>query len=1100
MPNDRDRYKTYFDHVNHALLVVDPLSGRILECNPKACQMLMYTREELLATSVSEVCSGETDVVSSFVRAVICDGHALLDKLHCRVRNGVAIPALISGSRVPHEAGDAILVSILDISHRVAAEAYQNYRLNLESTLSQVSADLLRVNDISETVAAIDHALEMIGQAIGACKGYLLQLVEATDKLEISNTWSSGECTETHASAIFSNLKCSAISAHFEGGEMLRMGRESHLLHRCPELKDYMDQTQACVVVHLPIFCDSKLKGIVGFDYVPGGEKNLEADSGVLHTFSGILGSMLTRMEYAQRNRAHAWYLEGLDRVSAILSGQQFSNTLLARLSRVIQEIFQADRTWLLEPCDPEAEHFSVRVETHAEGIPGIFPDGRKAPVDAEIQYIMRNTLASDHPFVSHVEDRDIPPEITPRFNAQSQMTIAVYPHQGAPWILGLHQCRNHRDWTSEETALFKTIAERVGVALSGSQVMEDLRLSEQRLTEAEHTANLGYWNLELESGLAYWSEEIRRIAGVEDIESVGVDFFSSIVHPDDWVWLETSILATIQKGVVHEAEYRVRRPDGEERWIYSKAYRQSNANGTPVRLSGIAMDITDRRNAEEHSHRLAQALEHAGEAILITDRDGIIEYANSAYFQLTGFTVPEVLDCPYELLTGALSDPDLHDGMGYTLGKRAIWRGRIRGVASDGNLYPAMVTVAPVEDGHGQIVNYISTQQDISEYVLLEQEFFQAQKMQALGTMVGGIAHDLNNVLSVILGNLHRVQKRVNLTSELSQSIESIERSGKRAADMIRNLLLFARKSDTKKTSITLTPLIKEIVKLARATVPEDIRMDVDISGENMVIQAEPAQLQQMMMNLISNAMHSLDGRDEPYIRVSALCAEDRLGNEDNADDARPVAEISVEDNGCGIEADQLPKVIEPFYTTKSQGEGSGLGLAMVFGTMKDHGGRVDISSTVGCGTVVKLLFPLTDKPVEQENEAPAGLSRGNGETILVVDDEPDICSLTAELVEDMGYEVITTTDPLEALELFKQKQDDVALLLTDLVMPRMSGVELAGLIRQSTPDLPVLFMSGYDRDREFEDLAGDENSGVLNKPVDLNRLFEMIRKKLDQ
>ncbi len=432
--------------------------------------------------------------------------------------------------------------------------------------------------------------------------------------------------------------------------------------------------------------------------------------------------------------------------------------------------------------------------------------------------------------------------------------------------------------------------------------------------------------------------------------------------------------------------------------------------NGEVIGVVGSARDVTEIRKAENQLRKLSQAIEQAGESIMITNREGVIEYVNPAFTKLTGYSAEEAIGQTPRILKSGNQDAAFYKGMWDTINSGNTWYGKVIDRKKDGSFYPATLTISPIFNQLGEgttCSHFVGIQSDLSKLEDMEHQFHQAQKMEEIGTLVGGIAHDFNNMLSGMTGNLYLVKQRVREMPDVVQKLDNVESIAFRASDMIQQLLTFARKSMISMKEMPFTPFIRDILKLLRTSVPENIEMHQDICSNALQIKGDSTQLHQVLMNLVNNALDAVEEVDEPHItvRLEAFHADDAFSESHPYFKAVPYAHLSVEDNGCGIPEHQIEHLFEPFFTTKEQGKGTGLGLAMVFGAIKTHHGFVEVKSSEGKGSTFHIYLPLlaleetvSVSPKEQK------VARGHGETILLVDDQPHIIETGKEVLESLG------------------------------------------------------------------------------------------------
>ncbi len=505
----------------------------------------------------------------------------------------------------------------------------------------------------------------------------------------------------------------------------------------------------------------------------------------------------------------------------------------------------------------------------------------------------------------------------------------------------------------------------------------------------------------------------------------------------------------------------------------------------------------------ERKLQQMYHAMDHAGEAIIITDARGRIEYINAAFCDITGYSKEESIGHPPgDLLKSGKQSAAFYQELWQQIKHGNTFEVELSNRKKDGTIYPVSMTIAPVFSGD-TITHFIAIEKDMSKQNQLQEQLRQSQKMEAVGTLVGGIAHDFNNLLGGMTGNLYLAKQRIQKgeVSSSSKNIAAVEKLCKQAATMVSQLLTFSRKGVIKMEPVALDQLLKEILRLARLTIPENIHLTPHITDKTTWINGDITQLQQLMVNLLNNAKDALCHSKDPSIEV-------RLDH-DTPDDAfmaqhpetktEKYAHLSVTDNGIGIAQEHLDQIYDPFFTTKEVGKGTGLGLAMAFGTMKSHGGIINVESSIGAGCTIHLYFPIVDAEASKAEPVPDSEQlQADGETILLVDDDPRVRESTADVLESWGFHVLSAQDGKQALDLHKTFHDSIRLILTDIVMPNCDGMELAQSIRAKDADIPIIFMTGYDRKQVMIDTPIG-NYDIFTKPVSFDRLNTTMRKMLD-
>jgi len=424
-----------------------------------------------------------------------------------------------------------------------------------------------------------------------------------------------------------------------------------------------------------------------------------------------------------------------------------------------------------------------------------------------------------------------------------------------------------------------------------------------------------------------------------------------------------------------------------------------------------------------------------------------------------------------------------------------------------DGSFWWASTNARFYKDADGSILGVEGVTRDVTELKLaqekkekLEERLKQAQKMESIGTLAGGIAHDFNNILAVIFGSAQLAKMHSNNPEKVTRHLEQINQSARKAADLVQQILTFSRKSQQEKLPLKIAPVIKEVLKMLRSSIPTTIEIREQIISESMVI-ADPTKVHQVIMNLCTNAYHAM--RDDGGVLTVAL--EDvEIVNPDDIPSLTMIpgkyVRLTVTDTGHGMDADVLAKIFEPYFTTKKQDEGTGLGLAVVLGIVQEHQGYTSVQSQVNEGTQFAVYLPVTDKKGETApslEEEPLDVA-GN-ETILMVDDEAEILAMTKVFLEQYGYRVVAFQDGVQALQTFEQDPDAFDLVITDMTMPKITGDKLANRMMAVRPKLPVILCTGYSHKISSEEALRLGIRRYIQKPVVLRDLVIAVRKNLD-
>jgi PAS domain S-box-containing protein len=515
---------------------------------------------------------------------------------------------------------------------------------------------------------------------------------------------------------------------------------------------------------------------------------------------------------------------------------------------------------------------------------------------------------------------------------------------------------------------------------------------------------------------------------------------------------------------------------------------------GRPLMYACI-YDVTERCRAEDAQSRLmdemrlqSAALNAASSAMVITARDGAIAWINPAFTTLTGYTFEEAIGRnPRELLKSGVHDAAFYADLWQTILSGRIWRGEMFNRRRDGTIYPETQTITPVKDATGAITHFIAIKADLSEQKRLEAQFLQSQKMEVVGRLAGGIAHDFNNLLTVINATAELAASGLHESDPLRQDLEEIGRAGQRAAALTSQLLTFSRKQILNPTVLEPGALVAGMQSMLQRLLGEDVELSVAIDEGAGSIRADRGQLEQAIMNLAVNARDAMP-------RGGTLALDVRPCG----DDGWPSVAISVRDTGTGMDEATRQHLFEPFFTTKEPGKGTGLGLSTVYGIVRQSGGTIAVDTAPGRGTTFRLCFPRVSGASAAVEPARPTVARGTG-TILVVEDEEALRRLAARILRSAGYDVLTAKDGSDALEVIERHGGPIHLMLTDVVMPGIDGVELASRAARRCPALKVLFTSGYTNDGIAHRGALDESSRFIAKPYTRAGLASRVREILD-
>jgi len=588
------------------------------------------------------------------------------------------------------------------------------------------------------------------------------------------------------------------------------------------------------------------------------------------------------------------------------------------------------------------------------------------------------------------------------------------------------------------------------------------------------------------------------RVFQYSPAEAIG-RLINELVAPPHLAGEADELLERTQKGEVAQKDVVRRRKDGVLIVASVLAY-PIVIDGDIVGFCGIYRDITEQKRTEETLNKLSRAVEQTAENIFITDPEGRIEYVNPAFEELTEYTVAEVIGNTPRILKSGRQDPAFYTALWETIQSGRPFRGTLINRKKSGKLYYEEKTITPVKDRQGKITNFISTGKDITDRMELEERLLQAQKLEAVGRLAGGVAHDFNNLLTAVIGYGELLASRLGSEDPLGQMAQEIIRGGQRGAALARQLLAFSRKQVLRPRVIDLNDIILNTRNMLERLIPENIRLVTRPGTAIGSVKADPGQIEQVIVNLVINARDAMPSGGTITIETLAVDLDNDYAFQTMVQTSGRYIMLAVSDTGIGMDSETQSHVFEPFFTTKEHG-GSGLGLATVYGIVNQSGGTVWLYSELGQGTTVKVYLPSCDGAVEsdQQEAQPSRPSVG-AETVLLVEDNSQVRELAAEILKARGYHVLEASGGESALRIVRQQRDKrIDLLITDVVMPEMSGPELAQQLAASGQQAKVLYISGYTDNWIIHHGVLEGAASFLQKPFTPSVLAGKVREVLD-
>ncbi len=649
------------------------------------------------------------------------------------------------------------------------------------------------------------------------------------------------------------------------------------------------------------------------------------------------------------------------------------------------------------------------------------------------------------------------------------------------------------------------------GIVVNARDITER-KLAERRLSSSRaryrQLARLlpeAVWEADLEGRLRFLNQKGMELLGYtqEDIDS-GVNGFELFAPPGREACIERT--AAVLHGAETEiTEYEMLRKDGSTfpALVHSDLVREE---GRPAYFIGIGIDITERKESEQEMSHLAAAIEQSGETIMITDTEGLIRYVNPYFEHVSGYRRREVIGRNAGILKSGEQSSGFYRSMWGALGKGETWQGRFINRRKDGTLYYEEATISPVFDRSGVIAGYVAVKRDVTEQLRitrekedLEQRFHQAQKMESVGLLAGGVAHDLNNLLTPILGYGEMLLAGSVRARVRREYAKGIVQAGRGARDIVNQLLAFSRKQALEIKPVDLNQLVTRFERLLRRMIPEDISISINTCKDLPLIMGDINQLEQVVMNLAVNARDAMPSGGSLGIETGVFELDEKEAGANEELKPGIFASMTIRDTGFGMDDRTREQIFEPFFSTKPRHKGSGLGLATVYGIIRQHGGDIRVQSRPMAGSSFQVLLPAAgcqtspDESSEIKNPALKG-----SETILLVEDDERVREMSLYFLKRKGYKVIPAEDGEQALALAGESGNSIDLLLTDVVLPGINGKDLYDLISAYQPEMEVIYMSGYTGEVLKSRGVMDKSINFIQKPFSVESLASKIREVL--
>jgi len=722
-----------------------------------------------------------------------------------------------------------------------------------------------------------------------------------------------------------------------------------------------------------------------------------------------------------------------------------------------------------------------------------------------------------DRFYASGVRERFPEDEEAARLGVESYHGLPLRDASGR--VIG-HIAVSHvepRELDAAESSILRVLAARAGAELERLRTERRLRDSEERYALAIQGSSDALWDWDIDKQAIYIAPQLLQMLGrAEPGASAGpctiptAEFFGWI-HPKDARVVLRTVVDHFKRRAEYDIEYRLRRADGTWGWFRARGRALWNERGRAVRMCGSLRDVSRRRQTEEalreSERRYRELTDALPETVFELDAVGRLSFVNPAGAVAFGFTPADLergLD-GIEVLV-----PEDRERARSNL--RRILHGESTGgteyvaLRKDGSTFPVLIHASPLVQGNrivgirGVVTDLTRLKTAEEEKRALEQQLRHTQKMEAIGTLAGGVAHDFNNLLTGILGYSNLLKLASTPGERVYEAASVIEKAAEQAAELTRQLLGFARRGKLQNTLLDLNAVVQEVVAFLSRTLGKSVALRQHLRGSPVLVTGDPAQIHQVMLNLALNARDAMPQGGELTFETDVVELQRPPGALIDAPPGR-YAQLNVIDTGCGVPPEHRSRIFEPFFTTKAPGKGTGMGLAMVYGIVKNHGGTLAVDSQAGRGATFHVYLPLA----AEEAEAPVrllaadGLIAGSG-GILVVDDEEIVRGLAAEMLARLGYDVLQAADGAEAVDVYAAQKDRIDLVIVDMVMPRMGGRECFRRLRALNPDVRAILSSGYGRDGAAQEILDDGMVGFVQKPYRIAELSAAVTAALRQ
>ncbi|MDY6969531.1 MAG: PAS domain S-box protein, partial [Spirochaetota bacterium] len=638
-------------------------------------------------------------------------------------------------------------------------------------------------------------------------------------------------------------------------------------------------------------------------------------------------------------------------------------------------------------------------------------------------------------------------------------------------------------------------------------KIEKELKDSEELLRRSQEFSNMISWDTDILNDSIRWSGDVESHYGYSAKELNNIKAFYKSIHPDDFAKVDESLMESINNGCDYRSEFRVVWPDGSVHWLLAWGNALRDADGRATNMIGMGRDITEYKQAElalrESEEKYRHLVEHANDGIALV-QETILEYVNPRYAEILGYSVDEMIGTRYsDYISPHEKDRVINIYKSRLAGEDVPPRYETILVRKDGKEIIVEINASLITFGGKQ--SHFVIIRDMTERKRAEEErdrlknqLHHSQRMEAIGTLAGGIAHDFNNLLMGIQGRTSLMMMDIDGSHPFFEHLMGIEDYIHSAADLTKQLLGFARGGKYYVKPTDLNDLIRKTSSMFART-RKEIRIHEKYNNELWTVDVDQGQIEQAVLNMYVNAWQAMPAGGDLYIETENVVLDK---NYIKPYDVQPgeYVKTSITDTGVGMDKKVQQRIFEPFFTTKDMGRGTGLGLASVYGIIKNHGGIINVYSEKGHGSTFSFYLPVTDKEIVIESEYSKEVVKGEG-IVLIVDDEDMILDVGERLLDSFGYIVLKANNGYDAIEIYKKEMNNIKLVILDMIMPGLSGGETYDKLREINPDIKVLLSSGYSINGEASDIINRGCNGFIQKPYNMKQLsqkiFEILNRK---